>query len=266
MCHLAPRHLGSRRMWIREERRRETDRQDLTALHISCPESSQPGFRQAVDVTLLTKCGRKGENNFKQKGGFLLCKLVNSEYCSLSEIFAGNHRRCILGTALVWQRRQVNHSHVGLFAGLFCHCLFNMSLFSLQNLTSLCLLFVNNWARIKFPASLCSQIDKVKQSKVSFFLKTSVWELSPAADWSWQNERPTRRCVWIWNLLRMWAARWRQQDDIPQVSVPNLLPVSLIPVATFWHIPLLFFHLYLFFLLPFALWEHQFKCNVWTNN
>lgn len=171
-------------------------------------------------MTLLTKYGR---NNFKQKSGFLLCKLVVSVYCSLSEMFARSHRHCFLGWASLWQGRQVNHSHVDLFSGLFCHCLLNMSLYSLQNLTSLCLLFVNNWARIKFPASVCSQINKVKQSKVSFFLKTSVWELSPAADWSWQNERPTRRWIWIWSLLSMWAARWRQQDDELQIPVPSLL-------------------------------------------
>lgn len=59
------------------------------------------GFRQSVDMTLLTKYGRKRENNFKQKGGFLLCRLVISEYCCLSEIFARNHRQYILGTALL---------------------------------------------------------------------------------------------------------------------------------------------------------------------
>lgn len=199
-------------------------------------------------MTLLTKYGR---NHFKQKDGFLPCELVVSEHCSLSEILAGSHSQCFLGWTSRWQGRQVKHSHVGLFSGLFCHCLLNMSLLSLQNLTSLCMLFVTNWARIKFPASVCSWIDKVKQSKVSFFLKTSVWELSPAADWSWQNERPTRR--WIWSLLSMWAARWRQQDDKLQISVPSLLSASFIPIATFWHPPLPFFHLHSSFLLPFAL-------------
>lgn len=147
------------------------------------------------------------------------------------------------------------------FLGLFCHCLLNMSLLFFKNLTSLCMLFVNNWARIKFPASVCSQIDKVKQSKESFFLQTSVWELSPAADWSWQNERPTRRWIWIWSLLSMWAARWRQQDDELQISVPRLLSASFVPIATFWHPPLPFFHLYLFFLLPFAL----LRTTVWMS-
>jgi len=75
----------AKRFELGKKGRERQTRQGVTALHISYPET------QSVSVAPLTKCERKGENNFQQKGWFLLYKLVISEYCSLSEIFARSH-------------------------------------------------------------------------------------------------------------------------------------------------------------------------------
>lgn len=109
---------------------------------------------------------------------------------------------------------------------------------------------VNNWARIMFPVSICSQINKVRQSKVPFFspktfhLRAISSGSLKLAEWKAHQEMSLNH-----SSLSMRTARWRQQDDTPQFSLLNLLLISLTAVAAFWHIPLLLFQVHLFFLL-----------------
>lgn len=141
-----------------------------------------------------------------------------------------------------------------------------MSLFSLQNLTSLCLLFVNNWARIKFPASVCSQIDKVKKAKC-----LSSWKLPPESCLQWQTEADKMRSPpGDESDSEVFKVCGQQGEDSKMIyhrlwlqTFFQFLLFLLLPFDIF----LLCFSICMysfFFHLPFK--EQQFNWSVWTNN